>query len=159
MLVYKGGTCVSLGPPAFEKPSALETFFNRVVGIFVGWGLGFRHNYLLEVPGRRSGKRCSTPVDLLSLHGRQFLVAPRGNTQWVRNALAAGRVTLKRGMRRTVFEVRSVPDGQKPELLKAYLEQFKLSVARFFPIPPGSPAPAFAPLASRYPVLELLATR
>jgi deazaflavin-dependent oxidoreductase (nitroreductase family) len=150
---------VSFDPPAFQKPSAVESFFNRVVGLFVGWGLGFQHNYLLEVRGRRSGKRYSTPVDLLSLHGRQFLVAPRGHTQWVRNALAAGRVTLKKGMRRTEFELRTVPDGQKPELLKAYLDQFKLSVARFFPVPPGSPAAAFAALASRYPVFELIATR
>ena len=150
---------MSFDPPAFQKPSAVESFFNRVVGLFVGWGLGFQHNYLLEVRGRRSGKRYSTPVDLLSLHGRQFLVAPRGHTQWVRNALAAGRVTLKKGMRRTEFELRTVPDGQKPELLKAYLDQFKLSVARFFPVPPGSPAAAFAALASRYPVFELIATR
>jgi deazaflavin-dependent oxidoreductase (nitroreductase family) len=149
---------VSPDPTAFEKPSTSELLFNRAVGFFVGLGLGFRHNYLLQVRGRRSGKLYATPVDVLSLGNRQYLVAPRGNTQWVRNALAAGRVTLKKGMQRTEFELRSVPDTQKPELLKAYLDRFKLSVGRFFPVPAGSPAAAFAPLASQYPVFELVAT-
>jgi len=108
------------------------------------------------VRGRTSGKLYSTPVDVLSLDGKRYLVAPRGNTQWVRNARAAGRVTLKRGVHRTEFEVRPIPDAEKAELLKAYLDQFKLSVARFFPVPPGSPPTAFAPLASRYPVFELV---
>jgi deazaflavin-dependent oxidoreductase (nitroreductase family) len=148
---------MSPNPTAFEKPSTTELLFNRAVGFFVGLGLGFRHNYLLQVRGRKSGKLYSTPVDVLSLGSRQYLVAPRGNTQWVRNAVAAGRVTLKKGMQRTEFELKSVPDTQKPELLKAYLDRFKLSVARFFPVPAGSPVDAFAPLASQYPVFELVA--
>jgi len=146
-------------PRGFEKPSSAELMFNRAVGFLVGLGVGFRHNHLLQVRGRKSGKLYATPVDVLTLHGRQYLIAPRGNTQWVRNALAAGRVTLKKGMRRNEFELKIVPDAQKPELLKAYLDQFKLSVGRFFPIPPGSPPAAFAPLASRYPVFELIASR
>jgi len=150
---------VSPDPNAFERPSSFEFLFNRTVGFFVGLGIGFRHNYLLQVHGRKSGKLYSTPVDLLSLGDRQYLVAPRGNTQWVRNAVAAGRVTLKKGMRRTEFDLKAVPDAQKPELLKAYLDRFKLSVGRFFPVPPGSPATAFAPHASQYPVFELIATR
>ncbi|HME68729.1 MAG TPA: nitroreductase/quinone reductase family protein [Myxococcota bacterium] len=150
---------MSPDPTAFERPSSVEFLFNRAVGFFLGLGIGFRHNYLLQVRGRTSGKLYSTPVDVLSLGSSRYLVAPRGNTQWVRNALAAGRVILKKGMRRTEFEVRTIPDAQKPELLKAYLDQFKLSVGRFFPIPAGSPAAAFAPLASQYPVFELVATR
>ena len=150
---------MSPNPTAFEKPSSLEFLFNRAVGFLVGLGLGFRHNYLLQVRGRKSGTLYSTPVDVLSVASGRYLVAPRGNTQWVRNALAAGRVTLKRGTQSTEFELRSVPDAQKPELLKAYLDQFRLSVGRFFPIPPGSPPAAFAPLASRYPVFELVGPR
>ena len=146
-------------PTAFEKPSSFEVLFNRAVGFFVGLGIGFRHNYLLQVRGRTSGKLYSTPVDVLSVGSRRYLVAPRGHTHWVRNALAARRVILKKGMRRTEFEVRTIPDTEKPELLKAYLDQFKLSVARFFPVPPGSPPAAFVPLASRYPVFELVAMR
>ena len=63
----------------------------------VGLGWGFSYNYLLQVRGRKSGKVYSTPIDLLEKNGKRFLVAPRGRAQWVRNAEAAGEVTLKKG--------------------------------------------------------------
>ena len=75
--------------PEFRAPSAGERFFNRIFGYLVGFGLGFHYNYLLQVRGRKSGKLYSTPIDLLELNGKRFLVAPRGRTQWVRNAEAA----------------------------------------------------------------------
>jgi len=65
----------------FRKPSAFERFFNRMFGVLVGLGLGMRHNYLLQVRGRKSGKIYSTPVDLLELSGKRYLVAPRGRAQ------------------------------------------------------------------------------
>ena len=39
----------------------------------------------LRVRGRTSGEWRTTPVNLLTLDGEQYLVAPRGETQWVRN--------------------------------------------------------------------------
>ena len=81
----------------FRTPTALERAFNRFFGFLVGLGLGLKHNYLLQVRGRKSGKLYSTPIDLLEMDGRRFLVAPRGRTQWVRNAEAAGEITLKKG--------------------------------------------------------------
>jgi deazaflavin-dependent oxidoreductase (nitroreductase family) len=83
--------------PVFREPSAGEKFFNRLFGFLVGLGLGFSYNYLLEVRGRKTGKIYSTPIDLLEMNGKKYLVAPRGRTQWVRNAEAAGEVTLKKG--------------------------------------------------------------
>jgi hypothetical protein len=50
-----------------------------------------------------------------------------------------------------------VPEADKPELLRTYLDRFKLTVQRYFPVPAGSPADAFASIANRYPVFELLA--
>src|ERR1700688_2648306 len=109
-------------PAAFRAPTAIERIFNRVFGFVVGLGWGFSYNYLLQVRGRKSGKIYSTPIDLLELGGKKFLVAPRGHTQWVRNAEAAGEVTLKKGSQRLKFRLRPVADAEKPELLKAYLE-------------------------------------
>jgi deazaflavin-dependent oxidoreductase (nitroreductase family) len=147
-----------LGPmeTTFERPSGFERLFNRLFGMLVGLGLGLPHNYLVEVPGRRSGRLHATPVDVLLHDGRRFLVAPRGETQWVRNARASGRVTLRKGRRREEYRLRAVPDDEKPPLLKAYVERFKPTVQRYFPVSAGSPAVAFAPLAGRYPVFELL---
>ena len=53
--------------------------------------------HVLEVRGRKTGALYSTPVDLLEERGTRYLVAPRGYTQWVRNAEISGEVTLRRG--------------------------------------------------------------
>ena len=142
--------------PEFRIPSAGERIFNRIFGFLVGIGLGFSHNYLLQVRGRKSGKIYSTPVDLLELNGKKFLVAPRGRTQWVRNAEAAGEVTLKKGSNRQRFRLRPIPDADKPEILKAYLDTFKREVQNYFPVAAGSPPQAFAAIVQSYPAFELI---
>ena len=140
----------------FDQPNSLERLLTKLFGVLVGLGLGLPHNHLLQVRGRKTGRLYSTPVDVLTRDGRRFLVAGRGETQWVRNALAAGGVSLKKGRRSEAFELRPIPDEEKPEILKAYLDRFTLTVQRYFPVPAGSPADAFPPLAARYPVFELI---
>ncbi|MGP0017972.1 MAG: nitroreductase family deazaflavin-dependent oxidoreductase [Candidatus Sulfotelmatobacter sp.] len=142
--------------PVFREPTAVEKIFNRVYGFLVGLGLGFSHSYLLEVRGRKTGKLYSTPVDLLELDGKSYLVAPRGRTQWVRNAEAAGEIALKKGSTLRRFRLRAISDAEKPPILKAYLDSFKREVQRYFPLAAGSPVEAFAELASSYPAFELL---
>ena len=141
----------------FLRPSLIERGFNRVFGAIVGLGLGLPHNYLLQVRGRKSGKLYSAPIDLLEAAGKKFLVAPRGRAQWVRNAEASGRVVLKKGFARHEYRLRALSDGEKPAVLKGYLDRFKTTVQRYFPLPAGSPAEAFAEFADRYPVFELIA--
>jgi deazaflavin-dependent oxidoreductase (nitroreductase family) len=143
--------------PEFRAPTAVERAFNRIFGFLVGLGLGFSHNYLLQVRGRKSGRLYSTPIDLLEFGGKRILVAPRGRTQWVRNAEAAGEVTLKKGRTLQRFQLRPIPDANKPEVLKAYLDNFKREVQRYFPVPAGSPVQAFGGLAESYPAFELIA--
>ena len=142
-------------PDGFDVPSALDRAFNRVFGVLLGLGLGFRHNRLLEVRGRRSGRLYVTPVDVLAHGGRRYLVAPRGETQWVRNARTSGRVVLRRGGTREAVTLRAVPDAGKPELLKAYLDRFHRTVQRFFPVRAGAAVADFVPLVARYPVFEI----
>ena len=142
--------------PDFRKPSAGERFFNRAFGVLVGLGLGLPHNYLVQVRGRKTGKLYSTPVDLLEINSKRYLVAPRGRTQWVRNAEAAGEVTLKKGRTRLHYRLRPIADKHKPELLKAYLDRFRTTVQRYFPVPAGSVPQAFMEVAPQYPVFELL---
>jgi deazaflavin-dependent oxidoreductase (nitroreductase family) len=140
----------------FNQPTAADRFFNRAFGFLVKIGLSLPHNYLLEVRGRKSGRIYSTPVNLLEMNGKRYLVAPRGYTQWVRNIEASGEASLVKRGRRQVFRFQAVDDHAKPEILKAYLDRFKLTVQRYFPIPAGSPVEAFQPLAARYPVFEIV---
>ena len=139
----------------YERPSVVEGFFNRVFGLLVRAGIGLRHNVLLQVRGRKSGRVYSTPVNVLEHNGRRYLVAPRGHTQWSRNALASGEVTLVRGFRSETVTVRPVADEAKPEILKAYLDAFATAVQRYFSVRAGSPADAFRAIAPDYPVFDI----
>ena len=142
--------------PAFRKPSVVEAFFNRAFGFLVGLGIAPGYMRLLQVRGRKTGRSYSSPVNLLQVDGKAYLVAPRGRTQWVRNAEATGEIVLKRGSVRRKYRLRPLSDPEKPEILKLYLESYKSAVQRYFPVPAGSPAAAFRGIASNYPVFELL---
>jgi deazaflavin-dependent oxidoreductase (nitroreductase family) len=142
--------------PVFRKPNFFEQILNKSFGVLVGLGIGLRHNYLLQVAGRTTGRVYSTPIDLLEFKRGRFLVAGRGRTQWVRNAEAAGEISLKRGTTRQKYRIRVVANEEKPEILKAYLERFKQTVQQYFPVRAGSDPRGFAEIAERYPVFELL---
>jgi deazaflavin-dependent oxidoreductase (nitroreductase family) len=143
----------------FNQPTTFDRAINKLFGLLVGLGLGLPHNYLLQVRGRKSGRVYSTPVDVLSRDDKRYLVAPRGYTQWVRNAIAVGTVSLKKGRRSEEFGIRILSDDEKPQILKSYLDRYKLTVQRYFPVPAGSPIEAFRPLTEQYPVFELLPQR
>lgn len=142
--------------PAFREPSAAERMLSKAFGVLLVLGLGRRHNYLLLVRGRRTGRVYGTPVNVLELRGKRFVVAGRGQTQWVRNAEMAGEVALRRGRWTRRFRTRPVPDGEKPEILSAYLDRFRLTVKRYFPVRSGSTPAAFHQFIDRYPVFELV---
>jgi deazaflavin-dependent oxidoreductase (nitroreductase family) len=142
--------------PAFRKPSASEAFFNRAFGFLVGLGIGPDYMRLLQVRGRKTGRIYSSPVNLLEFRGTLVLVAPRGRTQWVRNAEAAREITLKKGKKLAKYRLRAIPDNEKPEILKLYLEKYKSAVQRYFPVPAGSPPESFRGIAENYPVFELI---
>src|SRR5499427_7308965 len=103
--------------PAFREPTAVEKFLNRAMGSLVSIGFGPAHIRLLQVRGRTSGRIYSTPVDLLEINGKRYLVAPRGRTQWVRNAEAAGEIALKKGRVEQRFRLRPLSDNEKLEVL------------------------------------------
>ena len=142
-------------PGEFRAPTAAERLFNTIFGWLVGLGFGLGHNYLLQVSGRRTGRIYRTPVNVLVLDGRRWLVAPRGRTQWVRNVEVSGTAVLKRGRSFERVRLRALADADKPPILSAYLIRFRTTVQRYFPVTAGSPAPAFAGLAPRYPVFEI----
>ena len=66
-------------------------------------------------------------------------------------------LTLKKGSARLKFLLRPLPDEEKPELLKTYLDTFRKEVQTYFPVAAGSPPEAFVELAGSYPVFELVA--
>jgi len=106
--------------------------FNAVVAGATRVGLSVWGSRVLEVRGRTSGEWRSTPVNLLTLDGRRYLVAPRGVTQWVRNLRVAGSGRLRLGRRVEEFRATEVADADKVAILRAYLRRWKAEVGVFF---------------------------
>jgi deazaflavin-dependent oxidoreductase (nitroreductase family) len=87
---------------------------------------------VLEVRGRKSGEWRQTPVNLLTVDRQDYLVSPRGHTQWVRNIRISGGGRLRLGRRTEEIKVVELTDEQKPPLLRAYLKRWAWEVKAFF---------------------------
>lgn len=121
----------------------------------LGWSVwGSR---ILEVTGRRSGVARRVPVNLLVLDGAEYLVAPRGETQWVRNLRAAGgELDLLLGSRRDHRHATELADDEKPPVLRAYLRRWRAEVGVFFGgVGPGSSDAELRAIAPDHPVFRL----
>jgi deazaflavin-dependent oxidoreductase (nitroreductase family) len=86
----------------------------------------------LAVRGRTSGEWRTVPVNVLELDGQRYLVAPRGDTQWVRNLRATGRGELRWRGRVEPFRAIEIPDNEKPRLVEAYLGRWGDQVTGYF---------------------------
>ena len=130
--------------------------FNRLVRRATRLGLGVWGSRELRVRGRKSGAVRTTVVNLLDHDGRRYLVAPRGETEWVRNLRAAGTGELRVGRRVETFTYAEVADGDKTEILRTYLRRWKWEVGQFFQgVGPDASDDEIAAIASGYPVFEL----
>lgn len=105
---------------------------NKVVAALTKAGISLLGSRVLSVQGRKSGEWRSTPVNLLTVDGRQYLVAPRGHTQWVRNLRTSLTGRLRVGRRVETFQAVELPDAEKPEILRAYLKKWAWEVGAFF---------------------------
>jgi hypothetical protein len=74
----------------------------------------------------------STGSSRPSGEGAQYLVAPRGETQWVRNLRVAKTGELRLGRRVESFHAEELRDADKPPLLRAYLQKWAFEVKVFF---------------------------
>jgi deazaflavin-dependent oxidoreductase (nitroreductase family) len=119
--------------PRYVKPGAFTVnVFNRTVQALTRAGISVMGSRVLYVRGRTSGEWRSTPVNLLTLDGDRFLVAPRGQTQWVRNLRVARGGELRVGRRAERFTATELADEDKPRVLRAYLKRWKWEVGMFF---------------------------
>jgi deazaflavin-dependent oxidoreductase (nitroreductase family) len=131
--------------------------FNRLVAGLTGLGLSVWGSRVLEVRGRTSGEPRRTPVNLLTYEHDRYLVAPRGETQWVRNLRASGgQGALLLGKRREEFAATELDDDDKPALLRAYLKRWKAEIGMFFEgVGPDASDQDLRRIAPGYPVFRL----
>jgi deazaflavin-dependent oxidoreductase (nitroreductase family) len=130
--------------------------FNNLVAGATGLGISVLGSRILAVRGRKSGEWRTTPVNLLTLDGQRYLVAPRGHTQWVRNLRVARDGELRLGRRVERFTATEVADDDKPAILRAYLTRWKMEVGVFFGgVGPQSPDSELRRIAPDHPIFEI----
>jgi len=76
----------------YDEPNLAARSGNEVIRWLAEAGISIAGTRALRVRGRKSGKRRGVVINLLTVDGRDYVVSPRGNTQWARNARAAGAV-------------------------------------------------------------------
>ncbi|CAN5864593.1 nitroreductase/quinone reductase family protein [soil metagenome] len=108
----------------YDEPNLVAKAGNAVIRWLAECGVSIMGTHALRVRGRKSGVVRGVVINLMTVDGVDYLVSPRGNTQWARNARAAGEVEMGprwRGRRVTITEV---ADEAKPPLLKQYLDRW-----------------------------------
>lgn len=146
--------------PKYVEPGWFtRNVFNRAVALLTRAGVSVWGSRELRVRGRTSGEWRTTPVNLLVLDGVQYLVAPRGLTQWVRNLRVAGTGELRVGRRSDAFTATEVADADKVPILRAYLKRWKAEVGVFFDgVSADSPDADLQRIAPEHPVFRVEAT-
>lgn len=149
--------------------------FNRLIARLTRMGLSVAGSRVLRVRGRKSGQLRSNPVNVLTLDGARYLVAPRGVTDWVRNLRVAGTGELVVGRRVEAFAAtelaapgaaHSVDHGdavgelESEELtvtvLRAYLRRWKWEVGQFFDgVGPDSTDDELRAIAPKHPIFGI----
>jgi len=143
----------------YKAPGAIT---RRIVNPFVGWlvkrGVTAKGAGVLSVRGRSSGEWRSTPVNPLRIGQEQFLVAPRGETQWVRNLRVAGTGRIQRGKHVEAFRAEELDDAAKPAVLRAYLQEWAWEVGAFFEgVGADSTDEQLAAIAGKHPIFHVTA--
>lgn len=141
----------------FQEPGWFtKHVFNPLVAGLTRLGLPLAGSRVLEVKGRKSGEWRKTPVNPLDFDGERYLVAPRGEAQWVRNMRVVGAGRLVAGRRREEFSATEVADTEKSAVLRAYLEKWKWEVGAFFGgVGPDSSDEELLAIAPDHPVFRI----
>ena len=145
-------------PSHYRRPDWFtRTIMNRIVSGVTRAGLSVWGSRTLEHQGRKSGELHHTPVNLLTYEGAEYLVSPRGETQWVRNVRhAGGHMVLILGRKRQLCTAEEIPVADSLPILRAYLRRWKFEVGMFFDgVNPDSTDAEWAAVAADHPVFEL----
>jgi deazaflavin-dependent oxidoreductase (nitroreductase family) len=132
-------------------------WLNKTVGQLAKLGISLMGSRLLSVRGRKTGEWRSTPVNVLTVDGRRYLLAPRGHTQWVRNIRVTPEAQLRVGRRIETVRAEELADADKPEIIRAYLKKWAWEVGAFFgdDVKADSPTSQLLHVAPGFPVFEL----
>lgn len=108
-------------------------------------GIAFFTFHLLTVRGRRSGTPQTTPVSPFRVDGRSHVMS-FGQTDWVKNARAAGAGVLSRGRRQQPVTLVELPSEESAAIAREFPVQVPYGVDFYVRLgvdsPPGDATPS-----------------
>jgi deazaflavin-dependent oxidoreductase (nitroreductase family) len=129
---------------------------NRAVMVLVGrLGVPVPRVWVLRTTGNASGRPRETPVLVLSLPGRRYLVSPRGATRWSRNLAAQPRCSIRRAGRVVPLVAHPVERAEAAAVIGVYLRRYGWLTRRLFGAPARPRPEDLARLAEGRPVVRL----
>ena len=141
----------------YQKPDAVTArVINPLIIALTKLGLSVRGAHVLAVHRRQTGKVQEVPVNPVEVEGTRYLVAPRGETQWVRNLRVAGVAELRVGRRREQIRVTELADEAKPTVLRAYLRRWQRETGRFFGVDANASDEELRRRAPDHPVFRII---
>ena len=141
----------------YDAPNVAARAGNELIRWLAEAGISIAGTRALRVRGRKSGKPRGVVINVLSVDGRDYVVSPRGNTQWARNARSAGVVEMGPRWRSRDVRIAEVADDTKPQLLKRYLDRWYWEVkGHVGGLTPQSTDDEMRSAAPSIPVFELL---
>jgi deazaflavin-dependent oxidoreductase (nitroreductase family) len=108
----------------YDEPDRAARAANALIRWLAELGISIAGTRALRVRGRKTGKLRGVVVNVLTVDGVDYLVSPRGTTQWVRNVRAAGVVDVGPRWHRRELRTTEVADSAKPDLLRRYLDKW-----------------------------------
>lgn len=141
----------------YDIPGPAARIFNGAVRRLAEIGVSIQGSTAVRVRGRSTGRLRGVVVNLMTLDGRRYLVSPRGNTQWARNARAAGEIEVGPRRNSRVHRIVEVPDDAKPDVLKPYVDRWFWQVkGHIGGLTPRSGRDQLRAAAPAIPVFEIL---
>jgi hypothetical protein len=140
----------------YDEPNLIAKAGNAVIRWLAEAGVSIMGSHALRVRGRKTDEMRGVVINLMTVDGVDYLVSPRGNTQWARNARAAGEVEVGPSWRSRRAEIVEVSDEAKVPLLKQYLDRWFWEVkGHVGGLTPQSTPDEMAAVAPSIPVFAL----
>ena len=142
----------------YQQPGVVtRRVMNPLVAFLTRRGLPLAGSAVLGVPGRTTGEMRTTPVNPLTHDGVRYLLAARGQTQWVRNLRVSGWAELTVGRRTERVTAREITEpAEIVPVLRAYLKAWAWEVGAFFEgVGADASDEELAAIADRHPVFVI----
>ncbi|KZS60846.1 nitroreductase/quinone reductase family protein [Mycobacterium ostraviense] len=140
----------------YQTPTRTARAANTAVRWLAELGISISGTRVLRVRGRKTGKLRPVVVNLLTVDGVDYVVSPRGDTQWARNVRAAGVVDVGPRWRSENATVSELADDAKPKVLSRYLAKWYWQVKGYVGgLTPQSGYDELRAAASSIPVFAL----